>query len=437
MIVGETVQQFRVPLVGCDGFLLALEDLMAAGGQGRHVGLTVLKLGAGFCATSLRSAAERFSRSHPLLHARVRRGWLFGVPEWRAEGPFLGSGVLIEEHPPAVSVESVCERVLALPTTETLRIDVVSIEGSTYLVVKWLHMLFDGRGIELALHEIARLAEHPAEPVTVQRSWGAAFTLPRNFWERLRGVRTFLARYHQLEATVFASLGGAVPRPGEARFRILHFNTEQSRSIRERAEFLTGGIFLLPYFFAAVARAHAAVFELRGQVPMNYHAGAPVQGRRRGAKHPIFQNQISQFYFSLWHEEVSSLEIATRSIHAQFSAMARSKVDSSFLIMLNWLLRMPERLYMNFLRADTNGHLTSFFHSHTGQFMPETLTFCGAALADGWHIPTVSTPPGSGIFFSERNRRLTGTVSWRDGVLSEAEVDAMCLRLTRDLLGEG
>lgn len=436
MTDGEQECEFRVPLVGCDGFLLALEDLMETSGQGRHVGLTVLKLGAEFSVGSLRSAAERFSRSHPLLHARVARSWMFGVPEWQVRGPFAADGVFVEEHSGGVSLEDLCERLLQLPTAEALRFDVIPGEGCTWIVVKWLHLLFDGRGIELALHEIARLAEHPGEVAAVQRSWGAVFGLPKTFRERWLGVRAFVQRYNHLKGILFESAGGVQGQSGRARFKVLHFDQEQSRVIRERAEHLTGGIFLLPVFFAVVARAHAAVFEHRGQVRMDYYAGAPVQGRKRGAKHPIFQNQISQFYFGLTHDEVASLETATRSIHAQFGAMARGKVEGSFFIMLQWLLRLPERLYMEFLRRDTRGQLTSFFQSHTGQFMPETQTFCGAQILDGWHIPTVSAPPGSGMFFSERARCLSVAISWREGVLSDAEVDVMCVRLRQDLLGD-
>lgn len=168
---------------------------------------------------------------------------------------------------------------------------------------------------------------------------------------------------------------------------------------------------------------------------MNYHAAAPVQARRRGAKHPIFQNQMSQFYFGLTHVEVGDLETATKSVHAQFGLMARSKVESAFLIMLDWYLHLPGWLYIHLIRRQTRGAVTSFFHSHTGQFMPETEMFCGAQITDGWHIPTVSQPPGSGIFFSERGRCLTATLSWREGVLSEGEVELMCWQLRRDLLG--
>lgn len=428
-------QRFSVPLVGCDGFLLGLEGMMGRAGQGRHVGLTVLKLTGTFSIEALRSAAARFSQSHPLLHARVRRRHWLGIPEWRAEGPFSKDAVGVYERPEGVSVDAVCQELLRSASPEAMRFEVLPQAGGVFVVVKWLHLLLDGRGIELALHEISRLAENPLEAHRVQESWGAAFELPKTTAERRQKVQPFVDRYNAIKGTVFKSLGRVVAEAGEARFKTLHFDAAESEKIRARADHLTGGIFQLPYFFAVVARAHAAVFAGRGEPGMNYHAAVPVQGRRRGAKHPIFQNQMSQFYFALTHEEVGDLETAAKSIHSQFGMMARHKVESAFSIMLHWFLRFPGRFYIHLLKRQTKGYLTSFFHSHTGQFMPETQTFCGAQISDGWHIPTVSQPPGSGIFFSERNRCLTATLSWRDGVLSEGEVELMCGRLRQDLLG--
>ena len=435
MISERETQQFTAPLVGCDGFLLGLEGMMGRAGQGRHVGMTVLELSGPFSFEELCSAAGRFAQSHPLLHARVHRPHWFALPEWRAVGPFSKDAAGVYKHPEGTSVEVVCRELLCTPSSEPLRFEVVPRPGGVYVVVKWLHLLLDGRGIELALHEIARLAENPQEASCIQKSWGAAFDLPKTMGERVQKVRPFVDRYNVLKKLAFKPLGMAGAAPGAPQFKILHFDALQSESIRSRAEHLTGGIFQLPYFFAVVARAHAAVFCHRGIPRMNFHAGAPVQGRRRGAKHPIFQNQMSQFYFGLTHEEVLDLETAVKSIHSQFSLMARHKVEAAFLIMLQWFLRFPGWFYIHLLRRQTKGAITSFFHSHTGQFMPETQSFCGAKISDGWHIPTVSQPPGSGIFFSERNRRLTATISWRDGVLSEEELAVMVARLKQDLLG--
>ena len=55
---------------------------------------------------------------------------------------------------------------------------------------------------------------------------------------------------------------------------------------------------------------------------------------------------------------------------------------------------------------------------------------------DGWHIPSVYQPPGTGVFFSERDGRLTCSVCWRQGVITEAELESFVSHLREDLLAE-
>ena len=71
----------RTPLSGADAFLLAVERMMLAAGQGRHLGLTVLELGAAFDLPRFREAAQRVADASPIAAARLRHA--FGcVPHW-------------------------------------------------------------------------------------------------------------------------------------------------------------------------------------------------------------------------------------------------------------------------------------------------------------------------------------------------------------------
>jgi hypothetical protein len=54
---------------------------------------------------------------------------------------------------------------------------------------------------------------------------------------------------------------------------------------------------------------------------------------------------------------------------------------------------------------------------------------------DGWHVPSVPQPPGTGLFFSERDGRLTASLCWREGVLSAEERRLMLATVRDDLLG--
>ena len=425
----------KVPFTGCDAFFLALEDLMAAGGQGRHVGLTVVELGAGFDISALRDAVRRFSLSHPLLHATLRRSWFLGVPFWRTPKTLLPDGVPILEQPSYTDRDSFCEKLLGSGGRHFLEIHILRSGEKTTLVAKWSHLLFDGRGAELALQEIARLARNPCDDPKPVASWGMAFPPAAGIVARWVGTRAFVQRHYEMKPSDFRSLGGPSLKSGGPGFRVLRFSTEETALMRERAVRLTGGIFQMPYFFAAAARAHAAVFQARGQRPPCFVSPVPVQARKPKARHPIFQNQVTVLHFKLNTPDTGDLEKSTAAIHAQFESAVRSGLETSSATMLWWMRRLPTSIYRRFLQMDTAGEIVSFFQSHTGDFLPGLSDICGAHITDGWHIPSVSQPPGSGIFFSEREGRLAATISWREKSLTAAEVDTMECSLRSDLLG--
>lgn len=426
----------RVPFTGCDAYFLAIEDMMALAGQGRHVGLSVVELSGRVDAGRLRAAARRFSASHPLLHAKIAPRIPFSAPQWMALPPFSDGAVPVIEHSKGIDLQALCESLLISPEEAYFQIHLLPMPEVTYLVARWFHLLFDGRGAELALAEIARLAANPSEPAKPVASWGIPFPPPKKLSDRLREPRAFIKRHYDLKPFDFTSPGGPNPIPGRPCFQILNFTQTESLAIRHRVERFTGGIFHLPFFFAAATRAHAAVFRHREKEPASYYSPAPVQARKRWMRHPIFQNQVTVLFFKLRANEARDFETAVASLQRQFDRSVRFRVEQSFATMLWWMRRLPTFLYREFLLRDTGGELTSFFQSHTGEFLEGVENICGAPVRNGWHIPTVSQPPGSGIFFNDHKGRLTATIAWREGSLSNPEVHAMVESLRTDLIGQ-
>ena len=96
--------------------------------------------------------------------------------------------------------------------------------------------------------------------------------------------------------------------------------------------------------------------------------------------------------------------------------------------------RIPARPYMKFLESQFAGEVTSFFHSSTGNFALISDELCGAKVLDAYHVPSVSAPPGSGLFFGQYSGRITATFTWRETSATEAEADLILSQLRKDLL---
>ena len=423
----------RAPLSGADAFLLAVERMMLASGQGRHLGLTVLRLGPGFDAARFRSAVGRVAAASPLAAARLRHAPA-AIPHWewtektRAVFP-------VEEHAAGTEAGTFCERRLNEAADAPVRFDVLpQTAGATVLVMCWRHFLLDGKGAELLLAEIARLADDTGATAR-EASWTLAPARAAGWRARLGEAERFKDHFYKNARLRIGSLGGAEPRAGAARFALEHFSAEETARLAARASAVTRGLFSLAWFLAVTVRAHRAVFLRRGAEPESYQASCAVQERKRGARHPIWQNRVSQLFFCLQPGEAADLMTAAGALHAQFTALTHARMPQAFAAMTGLFRRLPTAWYLRFIRRNSGGHITSFFYSHTGHFLPECARLAGAAVEDGWHVPSVSAPPGTGVFFSERGGRLTATVAWRESAVSEDEIALLRATLREELLG--
>lgn len=424
--------EWRLPLEGCDCYLQALEDYMQGKGQGRHVGVTFLELGPGLCLIQLSAVLKRFVDAYPILFARVHRSWFAAIPEWR---PLPSRDIPLTVHPAGeIQPETRATEMLRGEWEGALCFEVIQGTSGMVLLMGWSHLLFDGRGAELALMEINRFATDISYRGLPVDSWGFPKRVAERLLQKIRAVRPFARRHSELRKSEVRSLGVPPSSPSAPRFRLLRFTKEETRWITQLAETVTGGIFSLPYFLAVVMRAHAAILNHRGVISGALECAVSVQLRKRGATGAIFQNQVSQLFFSLPLHEILEVRDVTASLKEQFTQMNKSGFDKAFLIMSGWMRRLPKFIYKRFVSRNASSQIASFYYAHTGAFLPALGKFCGAEIHDGWHIPSVFQPPGTGVFFSVRNGRLTCSLSWRQGVLTEAELEQMASHIQDDLL---
>lgn len=422
---------WSAPLSGCDCYIAALDNYMIRSGQGHHRCVTMVEVGNGFSISALMSGVARFASNHPMLHARITRNYPGAVPYWKKVGV---PEIEVKEHSEQIDPLDLAKKLLTTEWKGMMRFDVVPMGKDTVVLMSWSHLIFDGKGAELALAEISRLSASSSNPDSRTSSHSIPDARPMGIRDKLKAVKPFIDRYWLLRNEQVRSAGEESKGSNVSDFLLIRFTEKESEIIRQNAQKLTGGIFLLPYFLAVAMRGHSLVLLERGIRNGSLECPISIQKRRRGTNGPIFQNQVSQMFFSLKLSESESLENATRMLLDQYSCMAKSGFDEAFLIMTNWMRRLPLSIYRIFMKREASRQISSFFHAHTGTFMPGIQSFCGGAIQDGWHVPSVSQPPGTGIFFSERNGRLTATLCWRDGAISKEEIETMQQIIRGDLL---
>jgi hypothetical protein len=389
-------------------------------------------MGSGFDLARFRSAVERLAAESAIAKARLTKAPL-GIPRWswnagtRAEFP-------VHVHDEHRNWTEIAQRILDESDDAPIRFDVILSSSGHTILFRWLHVLLDGKGAELLLAEIARLAADNSLSAKPD-SWGHQTPKPKGWRAVLGEAERFKDHFYVLSKQAIRSLGGVVPRSGAPRFCVDEFSADETARITARAAEVSRGMFQIGWFLAATMRAHWRVTEARGERTDSVQSGCAVQERKRGSRHPIWQNQVSQLFFCLRPAELGDLATAAALLQTQFTEMSRSRLEVAFAVMARLFRRLPAWFYLRMLRRNSGGHLTSFFFSHTGEFLPECAEFCGAPVEHGWHIPTVSQPPGTGIFFGQRGGKMTATFSWREGVLKEGELELLRRSIREDLLG--
>ncbi len=439
----------RVPARVPDSFLVGLDGFMRRTGQGPHVSQSLLELDRLPDLARLKIASRRLVEKHPILAGRLRRDWrswllYWAVPAppacglplglWRESGSpgLLGGGARMIEDGMAALYETMNAPFVRDEISFNARLDVVEQrDGRCIVALSWAHTLMDGKGAELLLTELGRLCEGIDLPCETREP----VRPPMSFGEKIHRVKGAIFRFSKLDRLGVRSLGGPKPRAGRCHYRLISLSAAESAIVRARAERLTGSLFPLPYYLACAARAHHAVFEKRGQLPECYVASVPVQMRRRGGRGPVFHNHMTILFFCAMAGDMGTLETIATALKKQFAEMTRERLEESFLILLELMRRVPSRIFMTIVRLQFAGEISSFFHSHTGQFAPELASFAGAVIGNAHHRPCLGSPPGTGIFLCERGDRVNIAISWRDGCLSDDERQAMEDRLLEDILG--
>ncbi|HEY5752901.1 MAG TPA: hypothetical protein VIT21_07125 [Chthoniobacterales bacterium] len=438
----------RVPVSVTDCFVLANDAFMRRTEQGAHVSQSFLELDRMPEVTHLRRALSQLTQRHPILAGKLKRDWKTWLPYWEVPScenlPPLSLGLWREsdvDRDDCHLIKNTEEHLQQTVYKEFVyhkshpfhaRMDIVARnDGSALIAFTWSHRLFDGKGAELLLAEIGRLCTGD------DTSWsGKQPDHPeKTIKETIAKTKPAIIRFDEFAKLGVHSLGGPRPRPGKCRYHVITLSETESARVNRRAAETTGPLFPLPYYLACAARAHGEVFRMRGKEPVAQIASVPIQLRKRGARGPLFFNQVTILFFCTLREDLPSLAATAAALKKQFAEMTRDRLDESFTAVLELMRRVPGRIFMKIVRWQFKGELNSFYHSHTGAFAPEMTTFAGAHIINAWHLPCLGSPPGTGIFFNERNGKLNIVLSWRDGCLTDDERRTMVARLMDDLLG--
>lgn len=415
------------PATTGDYFLASLEAMMLASGQGRHFGVTVVRLASKPDLEALRQTWDALHHEHNILGARLHRrfrGWQLG---WKVEAAPRAPAIAVHDTV-ELDDDIIRQRLRGYTGSQPIAAPLtLELFAPATLLLTWRHGLLDGIGINLLLDQLARGKIEPADPVVAAPA--------RSSRELLKMAKPAMLVLKEMTCAGSQSAWDrSRPLGGVPGFRVFEFTRQQTSAIAQRVRQHCGEVFHMPAFAAVAARGLKLLHDQRRQPQACIHLQVPFQSRKR-ATGAVFQNRMGTLMLPLQADQLGTFESAVAHVLAVYKDVIKRKLPQASEALATLMMGVPLRLAMPFIRYQNEGEICSLFHSHTGTFLRGVERFAGAEVENVYTVPSVSTPPGFGLFFSDHQEALTATLAWRGESLHDDEVEAVSAQLHRDLLG--
>lgn len=413
------------PATAGDYFLAALERLMRRTGQGGHYGATVLRLKCLPDVAALQQSLNQIYEAHALLGARLHREFQGWQLVWKPQGPLRAPAVIVHETPTKLA-EAVIQSRLVRPLSPAP----VSIEvfQDPAVLITWRHGIIDGIGLNLLIEQLATGDIAVAEGLPAAKAveaMGTMWSKAKPGFEALRKITCDGSR---------SAWQRGVPMDGKPAFRVIELNDESSARAFARIRHYCGDFFQMPFYAALAVRALRWLHRERETASACCHLEVPYQQGKRG-RGALFQNRMGMLLLPVREAEFDDLDAAVAEVTNVYRDSLRRGLPQAMEALMRLTMHVPVDLFMPFIRFQNEGEICSLFHSHTGTFLKGIDRFAGAEVQNVFNVPGVSTPPGLGVFFSDFAGRITATLAWREGCISEQEEHALVQQLQHDLTG--
>lgn len=424
-----------LPATSVDFFLAGLESFMHRSGQGTHWGVTLLRLEGRPDAESLTHAWEQIHAQHPMLGARLKRQWRGWRWVWKTPGTIAAPPICwqpAQPLPPDAEVihERLQGRSSAGALTLPLWMEVFpwGTEGGHVILLTWRHALLDGTGINLLLEKLAAgacTAGPPPQVMPRRESLASIYKRAKPLTDRLHAMTS---------AGCLSAWNKGMPMGGRPEYELIELSVEESALATARLRAQCGDFLQMPFYSAIAARALLLLHEQRGWDSPEIHLHLPIQLRGR-SRDLIFGNHMGSLPLFLESAALGSVDHAVAHVLERYREAMKQEMPKASEALTTLAAHLPLAAFIPMVRMTNMGQICSLFHSHTGSFLPGRTEFAGARLQNIFTIPSVSSPPGLGIFVSDYAGQMTVTLAWRENGVSSDEIKAMARRIRSDLTG--
>ncbi len=434
----------QIPFTGADSFLLDLEHETRTFHRASHRSQVVIELAPDLDLARCQERIQQVFYQCPILQASIRRSWAglagpyeFYVPTDPPPVPFYlhpearfwtGPGTT---RVPRIFLHLLNRDPVSFQNGEMIRFDVVPDTRSTYLAVTWLHMLFDGHGIELFLQHLGDDSSDPE--LDHDHETRSLIDLPP-LLERFQIQDRWSRRMRNLYGDGLQSpFGQLKSTPQQLRYGVTRYSVNESERCQQIATEEAGFLTPMVFYLAVSIRVHHQLFERRGSVPDLYLVPVPFNLRPRNQSGPMFRTHVSFLWFSVSSSQIQPRKQLINRLAEQRKEQIKNDFPREMAIAMENLKYHPHWLKRTMMRMGGRDEMCSFFFSYTGDFLPDLSQMFGTKFRSGFHSPAVPPSPGSSMIWSVADDQLTMTHVYQARAIEPEELNRIQKDVRREI----
>lgn len=419
-------------LNGADFFLLQLDHIMWKLSGQRNICTFVVTLEERLEYEDLEKYLAVNTAYQWICRLRLQKGWPFALAKWGYNADLALPEIEQYQLDQLGALPAgLLEQPFNIVKQSAFKISLVQLAGAgSQLVFTWHHALMDAHGGEIFVRHLGGAEAIPAAD-WVANEQGSVLPLRARADIALQ-MKEFLCHVSRLP---FISFARKKKLKKNVHYQVLTFSAQQSKLITERARQHGAGFLVSAFYLAATAYAVAKVQSKRAPLESDMLVPIPLDRRKRGVQAPVLGNQVTFLFYRIPQAALESIGACVTELIAQMKDLMRSDNPGHYLIMMDFLRRVPGWLYRMQLTSPTNGQMASFHYSDTGESLDLYKQLFGCAVVNAIHYPPSMYPPGITFVFSRYQGALQLTLGYMESVLTEAELEQLLSELQLGLLG--
>ncbi len=422
-----------IALNGADFFLLQLDRMMWQSSRCRNICTFVVRLDARLECRELASYLSTNAAYQWICRLRLQKTWPFVLAKWVFNADIVLPAIDEYQGEQGDTLPSdLLQKPFNIEKQAAFRISLVQLkDGGSQLVFTWHHALMDAHGGEIFIRQLG--GEETISPADwFSHNPVSALSLRARADIALQ-MKAFLCHVSRLP---FISLIGKKKRQQAVLYHTLKFSQRQTQQMAVRARDQGAGFLVSAFYLAVTSYAVAKVQHSRMPLDSDMLVPIPLDCRKRGVQAPVIGNQVTFLFYRIPLAALANIKTCVSALMAQMKDLMRSENPQHYLIMMDFLRRVPGWLYRMQLTSPTKGKMASFHYSDTGDSLDLYAQLFGRSVSSVIHYPPNMYPPGLTFVFSRYQGALQLTLGYMESVLTADELALLLSELQLGLLGE-